>query len=317
MNYASPESMGISSAQILKFVEQLEKHHLNTHSLIISKGNTIVYENYWAPFHKDYLHRMYSVSKSFVSLAIGFAEQDGLLCLDDPIIKYFPKEVLLYDMKPTDVLTKDKQSMQVDNYVIWRIVDPLTFYKTLDNIENAESRIDALTYSAIQTEMGGMERDKIIKQDDVESRDSLNIKVIDAISKAAKTYGIEIIDVKIKKLDLPEDNEQAVYNRMIAERNEMAAKERAEGETEAAKIKNQIDKETGILISEAQKNAEITKAEGENEYMRILAEAYSDEGKKEFYEFIRSLEALELSLTGETTIILSSDSVIAQALLAP
>lgn len=232
-------------------------------------------------------------------------------------IKYFPKEVLLYDMKPTDVLTKDKQSMQVDNYVIWRIADPLTFYKTLDNIDNAESRIDALTYSAIQTEMGGMERDKIIKQDDVESRDSLNIKVIAAISEAAGTYGIEIIDVKIKKLDLPEDNEQAVYNRMIAERNEMAAKERAEGETEAAKIKNQIDKETGILISEAQKNAEITKAEGEKEYMRILAEAYNDSDKKDFYEFIRSLEALELSLTGETTIILGADSVIAQALLAP
>lgn len=232
-------------------------------------------------------------------------------------IKYFPKEVLLYDMKPTDVLTKDKQSMQVDNYVIWRITDPLTFYKTLDNIENAESRIDALTYSAIQTEMGGMERDKIIKQDDVESRDSLNIKVIEATSAAAETYGIEIIDVKIKKLDLPEDNEQAVYNRMIAERNEMAAKERAEGETEASKIKNQIDKETGILISEAQKNAEITKAEGEKEYMKILAEAYNDESKKAFYEFIRSLEALEISLTGETTIILDENSVIAKALLAP
>ena len=92
MNYATPESKGISSAKILEFIQTLEKNQLNTHNVIIAKGDSIVFEKYWAPFHKDYLHRMYSVTKSFVSLAIGFLEQDGLICLDDPICKYFPKE---------------------------------------------------------------------------------------------------------------------------------------------------------------------------------------------------------------------------------
>ena len=232
-------------------------------------------------------------------------------------VKFFPKEVLLYDMKPSDVLTADSKSMQVDNYVTWRITDPLTFYKTLGNIAEAETRINMITYSAIRVEMGKLERDTIINPKDIESRDKFNENVISATADATNSYGIEIMDIKIKKLDLPADNEAAVYRRMISERNKIAAEERAEGEKQATLIKNEVDKETGILISNATAEAEKIKAEGESEYMKILAEAYNTPSKQDFYEFIRSLDALKASLGNDSTIILGKDSAIAQSLLNP
>ena len=233
--------------------------------------------------------------------------------IDD--IKYFPKEVLLYDMKPSDVLTADSKTMQVDNYVTWRITDPLTFYKTLGNISEAETRIDMLTYSAIRIEMGKLDRDTIINPKDIESRDKFNENVINATADATKSYGIEIMDIKIKKLDLPSDNEQAVYNRMISERNKIAAEERAEGEKQATLIKNEVDKETGITVSNATAEAARIKAEGEGEYMRILGDAYNTADKQSFYEFTRSLDALKNSLGDESTVILGEDSPLAKALL--
>lgn len=231
-------------------------------------------------------------------------------------VKYFPKQVLLYDMKPSDVLTADSKTMQVDNYVTWRITAPLTFYKTLGNISEAETRINMLTYSAIKNEMGKLERDVIINPNDIESRDNFNENVINATLDATKSYGIEIMDIKIKKLDLPEDNEAAVYDRMISERNKIAAEERAEGEKQASLIKNEVDKQTGITVSNATASAEAIKAEGESEYMKILASAYNTPEKQEFYEFTRSLDALKNSLSNETTIILGKDSDIAKALLS-
>lgn len=235
--------------------------------------------------------------------------------IDD--VKYFPKEVLLYDMQPSDVLTADSKTMQVDNYVTWRITDPLTFYKTLGNISEAETRIDMLTYSAIRTEMGKLERDEIINPSDIKSRDNFNENVISATADATKSYGIEIMDIKIKKLDLPADNEQAVYNRMISERNKIAAEERAEGEKQATLIKNEVDKETGITISNATAEAARITAEGEGEYMRILGDAYNTADKQSFYEFTRSLDALRASLGNESTIILGEDSILAKALINP
>ena len=230
---------------------------------------------------------------------------------------YFPKQVLLYDMKPSDVLTADSKTMLVDNYVTWRITDPLTFYKTLGNITEAETRINMLTYSAIKTEMGKLERDKIINSDE-SSRDNFNNNIINATANATNSYGIQIIDIKIKKLDLPADNEEAVYTRMISERNKIAAEYRANGEKQASLIKNDVDKTTGITISDAKAQAEKIKAEGETEYMNILAAAYDTPAKQDFYEFTRSLDALTSSLTeGQTTIILDKDSALAKAISTP
>jgi membrane protease subunit HflC len=220
-------------------------------------------------------------------------------------------------MKPSDVLTADSKTMQVDNYVTWRITDPLTFYKTLGNITEAETRINMLTYSAIKTEMGKLERDKIINSDE-SSRDNFNNNIINATANATTSYGIEIIDIKIKKLDLPADNEQAVYTRMISERNKIAAEYRADGEKQATLIKNDVDKTAGITVSNAKAEAEKIKAEGEAEYMNILAAAYNTPDKQAFYELNRSLDALVASLsTEDTTIVLDKNSSLARALANP
>lgn len=232
-------------------------------------------------------------------------------------VKKFPKKVLLYDMKPTEVLTADSKTMLVDNYVTWKITDPLTFYKTLGTLAEAETRIDMLTYSAIRIEMGKSLRDDIINQDDL-SRELFNTNILAAATGATNDYGIEIIDIKIKKLDLPSDNEEAVYRRMISERNKIAEQYRADGTKEAEIIKNEVDKQTSILVSDAKAKAEQIKAEGEAEYMRILAEAYNTPEKQEFYSFTRALDAMEISLSGDgTTIILGKDSALAQALINP
>lgn len=232
-------------------------------------------------------------------------------------IKTFPKQVLLYDMNPSDVLTADSKTMQVDNYVIWRISDPLKFYQTLGSKEEAESRLDMLTYNAIKTTMGNHTRDEVINQND-QSRTVFNENITSSAAKAVGSYGIEIIDIKIKKLDLPEDNEQAVYRRMISERNKIAEEYRADGSKESEIIKNNVDKQVNILVSNAKAEAEALKAEGEAEYMRILGAAYNTPDKQEFFEFTRSLDALKTSLSGsDKTVILGNDSVLAKIFTAP
>lgn len=232
-------------------------------------------------------------------------------------VRRFPKKVLLYDMKPSEVLTADSKTMQVDNYVLWRITDPLTFYKTLGTMNEAETRIDMLTYSAIKTEMGKSLRDDIINQDDM-SRELFNNNILAAATGATDDYGIEIIDIKIKKLDLPSDNEEAVYRRMISERSKIAEQYRADGNKEAEMIRNEVDKQKNILISDAKARAEQIKAEGEAEYMRILADAYNTPEKQDFYSFTRALDAVKVSLDGDdVTIILGKDSALADALLRP
>lgn len=232
-------------------------------------------------------------------------------------VRRFPKKVLLYDMKPSEVLTADSKTMQVDNYVLWRITDPLTFYKTLGSMSEAETRIDMLTYSAIKTEMGKSLRDDIINQDDM-SRELFNNNILAAATGATDDYGIEIIDIKIKKLDLPSDNEEAVYRRMISERSKIAEQYRADGNKEAEMIRNEVDKQRNILISDAKARAEQIKAEGEAEYMRILADAYNTPEKQDFYNFTRALDAVKVSLDGvDVTIILGKDSALADALLRP
>ena len=230
-------------------------------------------------------------------------------------VKKFPKKVLLYDMKPSEVLTADSKTMQVDNYVLWKITDPLKFYKTLGTKAEAENRIDMLTYSALKTEMGKSLRDDIINQND-DSREAFNANILSAATKATGEYGIEIIDIKIKKLDLPADNEEAVYRRMISERNKIAEQYRADGNKEAEMIRNEVDKNKNILVSDAKAKAEQIKAEGEAEYMRILAEAYNSPEKQEFYSFTRALDAVKVSFSGDdVTIILGKDSPLAEALL--
>lgn len=221
-----------------------------------------------------------------------------------------PKETLLYDLAASDVITKDKKTMISDSYVLWRISDPLKFAQTLNSsIESGESRINTAVYNATKNAISSLTQDQVITSRDGE----LSQMVLDAIGTNMDQYGIELMKFETKQLDLPDDNKEAVYERMISERDNIAATYKAEGSSEAKVIRNTTDKEVAIQISEAKKQAEILEAEGEQEYMKILAKAYGEEDRQEFYSFVRSLDALKASMTGgDKTIILSADSPIAQ-----
>ena len=221
-----------------------------------------------------------------------------------------PKETLLYDLAASDVITKDKKTMISDSYVLWRISDPLKFAQTLNSsIESGESRINTAVYNATKNAISSLTQDQVITSRDGE----LSQMVLNAIGPNMNQYGIELIKFETKQLDLPDDNKEAVYERMISERDNIAATYKAEGSSEAKVIRNTTDKEVAIQISEAKKQAEILEAEGEQEYMKILAEAYGEKDRQEFYSFVRSLDALKNSMTGgDKTVILSADSPIAQ-----
>ena len=235
-----------------------------------------------------------------LSLKIPFIETTATL----------PKQTLLYDLAPSDVITRDKKTMITDSYVIWKISDPLKFARTLNSsIENGESRINTAVYNATKNAISSMSQDEVITSRDGE----LSAMVMDAVDDNMEQYGISVMLFETKQLDLPDDNKEAVYERMISERDNIAATYTAEGSSEAKVIRNTTDKEVAIQISEAEKQAEILEAEGEQEYMRILSEAYGEEGRTEFYSFVRSLDAPRNSMKGENkTVILSSDSPIAQ-----
>ncbi len=230
-------------------------------------------------------------------------------------VKYFPKAAMLYDIPPSDVLTSDKQNMTADCYILWRIEEPKKFYQTLGSTTVAEQRLDALTYNALKTVMGTLAQSDIINMEDGGERNEIYEGISSNVDKLADSYGIAVDDVKIKRFDLPESNENAVYSRMISERNQMAEKFTADGNYDAAIIRNDVDKQVNIIVSNAKAEAAKLEAEGEAEYMRMLAEAYDSPEKKDFYEFTIALDALGQSLSGdEKTIILDANSALAKIL---
>ena len=231
-------------------------------------------------------------------------------------VKYFSKATMLYDIPPSEVLTSDKQNMTVDCYILWSISDPKLFYQTLGTTGVAEQRLDALTYNELKTVMGTLAQADIINMDDGGKRNDIYAGIASDVDELAKVYGIHVEDVKIKRFDLPDSNLQAVYNRMISERNQMAEKYTADGNYEASIIRNQVDKQVNILVSDAQAEAAKLQAEGEAEYMRLLAEAFNTPDKQDFYEFTLALDALKASLTGdEKTVILDANSQLAKILM--
>ena len=231
-------------------------------------------------------------------------------------VKYFPKATQFYDIPPSEVLTSDKQNMTVDCYILWSISDPQQFYRALGTTAKAEERLNAITYNALKTAMGTLAQEDIINMNDGAERNEIYEGIATTVDGQAATYGIHVEDVKIKQFDLPDSNLNAVYSRMISERNQMAEKYTADGNYEASIIRNDVDKQVNIIVSNAEAEAAVLVAEGEAEYMRMLAEAYDSADKKDFYEFTLALDALEKSLTGsEKTIILDADSELAQILM--
>ncbi len=219
-----------------------------------------------------------------------------------------PKEMLVYDLQPSDVITMDKKTMVCDSYVLWQISDPQKFIQTLNSKMYAEDRINTTVYNAMKNVISSMEQTEVISGRD----GALSEKIRANIGTSMEQYGIDLISVETKHLDLPSDNKAAVYERMISERNNIAAQYTAEGEAEATKIRTQTDNEVAISLSEAEAQAEKIIAEGEAEYMKILSTVYGDESRSEFYTFVRSLDAAKASLVGKNkTVILSEDSPMA------
>ena len=231
-------------------------------------------------------------------------------------VKYFTKATQLYDIPPSEVLTSDKQNMTVDCYILWSISDPKLFYQTLGSTGVAEDRLDNLTYNELKTVMGTLAQSDIINMNDGAERNQIYEGISTSVDSEALKYGIHVEDVKIKQFDLPDSNLTAVYSRMISERNQMAEKYTADGNYEASIIRNDVDKQVNILVSNANAEAAKLEAEGEAEYMRLLAEAYDTNEKKEFYEFTLALDALKKSLDGEEkTVILDGNTELAKILM--
>jgi membrane protease subunit HflC len=220
----------------------------------------------------------------------------------------FDKRLLEYDVPPEEILSRDKKSLIIDNYVRWRIVDPLLFLQTVRAIPTAKTRLDDIVYSELRQELGNHDMAEII----TETRELIMEKVTIASNEETSKYGIEVIDVRIRRVDLPQQNEASIYARMEAERKRQANKFRSEGEEEAQKIRAATDRDKTIILAEAYKTAQQIRGEGEAEALDIYAESFSKD--PDFYEFLRTLETYEKVIDKKTTLVLSGDSKLFKAL---
>ncbi|MBO5389210.1 MAG: protease modulator HflC [Lachnospiraceae bacterium] len=219
-------------------------------------------------------------------------------------------KVFLSDLTPSDVMTSDKKSMISDCFVTWRITDPILFIQKLSgSVTNAESRISSNVYNVLKTVISSLTQEEIISGRDGE----VAAMIKEGIGDTLTGYGIEITGVETKMLDLPDENKDAVYTRMISERNNIAASYTAQGNQQAQEIKNDTSEQVTVILAQAQKQADTLIAEGEAEYMKILSEAYNDPDKAEFYSFVRQLDAVEIALkNGKNKIVLDKSSPIAE-----
>ncbi|MBQ3798285.1 MAG: protease modulator HflC [Butyrivibrio sp.] len=220
-------------------------------------------------------------------------------------------KIVLYDIPASDVITKDKKSMITDTYVLWKVSDPLKYVQTLNALSaRADERIEASVYNATKNAISSMTQDEVI---DARGEYLTNL-ITEEANADMNGYGITIVQAQIKALDLPDDNKNAVYERMISERNNIAASYTAQGDAEAQKIHNETDKQVAIIKAQAEKSAAVLEAEGEAAYMETLSKAYDTEDKAAFYSYIRGLDSLKNSLKGDKTIILDKDSELAKIL---
>ena len=224
--------------------------------------------------------------------------------LPNPVQKvtYFDKRLLDYDANPDPIYTKDKKILLLDNYARWRIVEPLVFMKALRTVDEATARLDDIVFSELRKEQGQHELSEVVAS----NREEIMLDVTTRSDEAARPYGIEVVDVRVKRADLPPENEAYVFNRMRAEREREAKAYRAEGEEQALKIRAETDLEAASISAEAYEKSQGIRGEGDAEALRIYAAAYKNAGK--FYEFTRTLEAYEKSLTENTVLVQPLDT---------
>lgn len=216
-------------------------------------------------------------------------------------VLYFDSRILNYDARTAEALTKDKKVIILDNYARWRIVDPLTFYQRLNTIPRAQERLDDIIYSELRAVVGTYDLTEVVST----KRQIIMQRVMDQADRQIKEFGVQIVDVRIKRTDLPTENQRAIFSRMTAERERQAKEYRSEGEKEATIIRSTADRDRTIKLAEAQQRSEILHGAGDAEATRIFAEAISQ--SPDFYEFSRSLEAYKKSLRGNTRLVLDPD----------
>ena len=252
----------------------------------------------------------YAVVKQFGKI-VSIRKSPGL-SFKVPFIQRVDKienEVLLYDLAVSDVMTKDKKSMIADCFVLWRINDPQRYTQTLSaQKSNAEYRINTIVYNSLKNVISSLSQEEVISGRDGELAASIKSNIGDTLDQ----YGITLLAVETKSLDLPDENKSAVYERMISERNNIAATYKAEGDEEAKEISNNTKAEITVMQSEADAQAAEIVAKGEAEYMRILSDAYNNEVKADFYLFLRALDAAKATMKGENkTLIIDETSPLA------
>ena len=221
----------------------------------------------------------------------------------------FEKRLLEYDVPPEEVLSKDKKSLIIDNYVRWRITDPLLFLQTVAAVPTAKTRLDDIVYSELRQELGTHDMVEII----TENRELIMEKVTKASNEETSKYGIEVIDVRIRRVDLPQENEASIYARMEAERKRQANKFRSEGEEEAQKIRAATDRDKTVILADAYKSAQQIRGEGEAKALDVYASSFSKDPN--FYEFTRTLETFEKVIDDKTTLVLPGDSKLFKELI--
>jgi membrane protease subunit HflC len=217
-------------------------------------------------------------------------------------VLYFDRRLLEYDASPKELLTRDKQQLLVDNYMRWKIIDPLKYYQAVRDEAGAQSRLDDIVYSNLRENFGRQTLLEILSS----KREELMGDITRKSDQATREYGIEVVDVRVKRADLPEKNEQNVFSRMRTERERLAKKFRAEGDEEARKITSNAEKDVKVLLAEAQRDAEIARGQGDAEAVRIYAEAYGRD--PELFSLVRTLDAYRKALPDSTSLVLSPDS---------
>jgi membrane protease subunit HflC len=217
-------------------------------------------------------------------------------------VRYFSKQLLDNDSPPAEVITRDKKNLLIDNFSLWRITNPLKFLETVRSINGARARLDDIVYSELRVEIGTHDLHAAV----TESREDIMAKVTQESTVKATEYGIELVDVRVKRIDLPPEIANSIFNRMRTERERIAKEYRSEGNEESTKIRATTDKEKTILIAEAYKQEQTVRGEGDAKAIKVYADALQKDPK--FYSFIRSMEAYKNSLKTDTTILLSEDS---------
>lgn len=228
-------------------------------------------------------------------------------------VSQLPKYQMTYESNPTSILTLDKKPILVDNYTVWRIDDPQSFLKTAKTVSAGVQRIDETVYNAVRSKLSAINYENIISENT--ERGNINDEITKTVADTlrADNYGIQVIDVRIKRTDLPEGNKESVYNRMISDRQSIAARYLSEGDEESRKITSKADRQATELIAQAEANAKKIIAEGEQEAAKIYNESYGKD--PEFYSFYRTLQSYVTTLNNEPVILMPIDSPYTRILL--